>query len=125
MQPIVMPHIQNEATKMIEEWKAKGFNGVRFVECRMEPTAWEDWESDGRSRQEYDEFVEGYAIFIAHPDLYSDYEPANRYELNSIDWDGFAKDLEAEMRRRLGDDIEIEHYPNCHEYEIQRATVSA
>ncbi len=119
-----MRHIQNEATAMIADWKKNGFNGVYFVECYMEPTKWEHWESDGRSRDEYEAFIESYAIFIAHPDLYDDYGSDNPYQRFETDWFGFDRDLQLEMKRRLGDDIKILHYPNCHEYEIQRISVS-
>ena len=115
-----MKHIQEEATAMVAEWKKNGFNGVQFVECYMEPTLWSDWESDGRSREEYDEFVKGYAIFVAHPDLYLDRDASNSYQSTEIDWFGFDRDLQAEMKRRLGDDIQIQHYGGCNEYEIQR-----
>lgn len=120
-----MRHIQNEATAMIADWKKNGFNGVSFVECYMEPTKWEDWESDGRTREEYEAFVEGYAIFVAHPDLYSDHRPSSKYETVEVDWFGFDRELQAEMKRRLGDDITISHYQGCNEYEIQRVKVSA
>ena len=120
-----MRHIQNEATAMIADWKKNGFNGVSFVECYMEPAKWEDWESDGRSREEYEAFVEGYAIFVAHPDLYIDHEPSSKYETVEVDWFGFDRELQAEMKRRLGDDITISHYSGCNEYEIQRVKVSA
>lgn len=95
-----MIHVQREATAMVEEWKENGFKGAYFNECRMEPTSWDDWESDGRTREEYEAFVQDYAIFVAdHP---------------------FSDELMQEIIRRLGDDVEIKHYPNCSEYECQR-----
>lgn len=116
-----MTHIQNETTKLVEEWKQHGFNGVSFIECYMEQTKWEDWESDGRTREEFDKFVENYAIFIAHPDLYNIFfEQTNKYESVQIDWSKFEKDIKAEIKRRLGDDIKIKHNRNCHEYEIEK-----
>lgn len=113
-------HIQNEAAAMIADWKKNGFNGVSFVECYMEPTKWEDWEGDGRTREEYESFIEDYAVFVAHPDLYSDRELSSKYENVEVDWFGFERELKAEMRRRLGDDIMISHFKDCNEYEIQR-----
>lgn len=115
-----MIHVQNEATAMVKEWKKNGFNGVRFIECYMESTRWDDWEGDGRSRSEYDAFVEGYAIFVAHPDLHSYYEPRNEYESVSVSWWDFQRDLLAEIKRRLGDDVEITFHEGCNEYECQR-----
>lgn len=120
-----MIHIQREAAKMVEEWATKGFNGVDFYECRLEPTRLDDWLDDGRTKADYEEFIAGYAIFIASPDLECEVLSNHPYATNEVDSPRFYRDLQAEMKRRLGGDIEITHYEGCGEFEIQRIPVSA
>lgn len=112
-------HIQNEAAEMISDWKKNGFNGVHFIECYLEPDMWEDWEADGRTREEFEAFCENYACFVAQPAWLIDYEPSNKYKSVRIDLFQFDLDLRDEIKRRLGDDIEITHYRKCGEYEVQ------
>lgn len=113
-------HIQNETTTFVEELNKNGFNGVRFIECRMEPVLWKNWESDGKTREEYEAFVENYAIFIAQPNLSDWYESRHKYESVEIDEFSFRRDLQEELKKRLGDGVSITHYEHTDEYEIQR-----
>lgn len=114
-----MIHIQNAATQMIDEFKKSGFNGVRFDDCRMEPARLKDWLSDGKTEDEFNAFVEGYACFILTPITYMP-SGDTKYDVSYFDESKFEADLEAEMRRRFGDDVIINYSDGCHEYEIIR-----
>lgn len=114
-----MIHIQNAATQMITEFKANGFNGVRFEYCRMEAARLEDWLSDGKTDDDYHAFIAGYACFILLPDIEAP-PRKTKYHVSHFNSSYFQDDLEAEMKSRFGDDVLINCSPGCHEYEIIR-----
>lgn len=105
---------------MVNEWKISGFNDVPFIECYLEPTRWEDFEADGRSRDDFEKTISDYAIFVAHPDLYIDLTEESQYHSTEVDWNGFTNDVITEIKRRVGEDVSVKHYSGCHEYEVQR-----
>lgn len=116
-----MIHVEREAAKLIEEWKSKGFNGIRFIDCYMQPTSWEDFESDGKTREEYEQWIQGYACFVAHPDIYDDFGfRGNPYAKTGVDWGQCFSDMIAAIKQRLGDDIDVQHRSGCHEFECFR-----
>jgi hypothetical protein len=118
-----MIHVEEEATKLIAEWKANGFNGVHMVDCYMEPCRWDDWEGDGKTREEFEAFRAGYACFVAAPDLwpgFSSYQDDSPYSKREIDWFGCYDDMIAEIKKRLGDDVVVNHRSGCNEFECQR-----
>lgn len=114
-------HIQNEATKMVADWKKNGFNGVYFDECYVEKVnTLEDFLSDGQTKEEYEEFISGYVIFVARPEEPLDLNYTNDYTRVSFGRERLVKDLIVEMRRLLGEDIKVEYHRGCHEFEISQ-----
>lgn len=114
-----MIHIQNAATQMIDEFSKNGFNGVRFEDCRMEKCSLEDWIHDGEIEANYLDWIEGYACFILLPDI--ELPPKKtKYHVSRFDRSYLQDDLEAEMKRRFGDDVTINYRDGCNEYEIIR-----
>lgn len=121
-QESALAHVEDECAKLVSEWKSKGFNGIRFVECYMQPSRWEDFEADERTREEFDDWRSRYACFVAHPDLYNDFgrRGGNPYAKSEIDWFGCYEDLKREIRKRCGDDVQINHRSGCKEFEVER-----
>jgi hypothetical protein len=118
-----MKNISKEISKLLEEWKSNGFNGVNFIEIYKEDVnSLEDFISDGKSEKDYLENEKNYAIFIAHPDLYDDFDRdyGCKYKTVEIDWHSMFDDMEKEIKKRVGSDVTINHHPMCHEFEIIR-----
>lgn len=113
-------HIEDEASKLIAEWSAKGFNGVRFIECYMQLPLLDDFLGDGKTKEEFEEWRSGYACFVAHPDLYDEVRDSSPYTKHEVDWYGCYGDMIAEIKRRLGDDVKVSHRPGCKEFEVMR-----
>ncbi len=116
-------HIQNAAQQMIDEFNKHGFNGVRFEDCRMELPRLDDWLNDGRTEDEFNAWIAGYACFILLP-ITDTPRGETKYNVSYFDGGSFEADLEAEMRRRFGDDVTINYSEGCHEYEVIRKDVS-
>lgn len=115
--------IEAELTKLIDNWKKNGFNGVRFETIYMELVDWKDFEGDGRPREEYEETIKDYGIFVAQPNLMGRnvfFESENDYDNRSIDEFGFYDDFYDALKEALGDNININHMHNCYEFEITR-----
>ena len=114
-------HILDEATKMIGQWKQHGFKGVFFNECYIEKVnSLESWLMDGRTAEEHAEYVKDYVVFIANPQEPLDFSNDNEYTSVRFNKRKFFSDLMREMKRILGDDIEIIHYEGCSEFEVFR-----
>lgn len=112
-------NINDEVNEMLRDWKVNGFNEVSFSELRDETNSLEDFLSDGLTEQEYETFTRNYSVFIASPDLDVDYDD-QPYTSTKVDMDRFVEDLQAEMKKRLGDDIKITYRSGCREYEVER-----
>jgi hypothetical protein len=115
-------HVANTVAAFISELKQKiTFNGVRFAELYDEtPTA---PEPDEQTQEQFDKLIEGYAIFVAYPDLYIDGFDCDDNEYISkpvISWKKFESDFANELQKRLGDDVKIEYKDHPHEYECVR-----
>lgn len=116
-----MSHLEQTATAMIEHLDANGFNGVWFDDCYMQKQRLDDWISDGKTEAEYQEFIQNNASFILQPDLMMDHAQLdNRYQYVEVDSDRFHADLQDEIYKWLGDDINIKHWPSCSEFEVSR-----
>lgn len=114
-------HILDEATKMVARWKKEGFNGVRFFECYIENVnTLEDFLSDGFTKEDHEQFVKDYVVFVASPQEPLDFGDDNEYTSVRFNKRRFIRHLMKEMTRVLGDDIEIIHRESCQEFEISR-----
>jgi hypothetical protein len=112
-------NINHEAQKMLDDWKANGFNGVFFHQAYNETNSLDDFLRDGLTEKEYGTFTRNYSVFIADPDLDVDCED-QPYTSTQVDMDKFVSDLKEEMKKRLGDDIKITYRSGCKEYEVER-----
>jgi hypothetical protein len=118
-----MKHIARETEKLLKDWREHGFNGVNFIELYKEKVnTLEDFLSDGHSEKDFLENEKNYSIFIAHPDLYEEFERDDscKYRTVEVDWYAMFSDMKKEMKKRMGNDITINHNPTCHEFEIIR-----
>jgi hypothetical protein len=114
-------HILDEATKMVAQWKRGGFNGVRFCECYVEKVnTLEDFLSDGFTKEDHEQFIKDYVVFVASPQEPLEFGDDNEYTSVRFNQRKFFQDLYREMGSILGTDIEIIHRPSCHEFEVSR-----
>lgn len=113
----MMLHVQNAVVEMVAGWNADGFRGVRFSDCYVQL---QEFSPGDQSQEEFDAWVEGYACFVAQPDLSCDYEPSNEFETVEVDSTGFHQLLLAEINARLGSDVVIEYRGGCSEFEVSR-----
>jgi hypothetical protein len=117
-------HLEDAATAMLSEWKAAGFNGVKFIACYMELSRLDDWISDygdsEETRQKFEAHRRDYAIFVAHPNLSYEDSCDSPYVSVTVELGAFDSDLMKEIHRRLGDDVDIRYRAGCHEYEVIR-----
>lgn len=113
-----MKHLQNEVTKLVEQWKKEGFDGILFEECYMEPCQLEDFISDGNTKEEYEEWIKNYAIFVVNPDFD---EFSGDYI--SVNIDMFYDSLLGYIFTVMEEDpsnFNVTHYTGCYEIEIER-----
>ena len=114
-----MIHLTKTASEMLEDFEKNGFNGIRFVELTLETHR----EPSEETEEEFEKRSRDYVTFIAQPDFPMDFSPirSSKYieepEFNTFE---FESDFEKELKKRLGMDIAIKHYPNCHEFEVTR-----
>lgn len=115
-------HVANTVAEFLKEIK-NGFNGVQWVELYNE-TQTGPHEGE-QTQEEFEEWISGYAIFVAHADLYGDdlsYDDDNEYVETEFYWGKFENDFTKELQKRLGDDVKIEFRSGCNEWECQRIT---
>lgn len=107
------------ATHMLDEFRKKGLNGIRFVRCTMQGQHEQDWLDDGYTKEDYKSWRHNYASFILQPDL-PVLESPNQYTAVEFDRESFEKDLERQLVKHLGDDVNIKFNQGCYEYEVTR-----
>lgn len=106
--------------EFIQKIKEEGFNGVychAYTENTTDPS-----KSDGEPQEILDRCNRHYCIFVIEPEFDDlDFGSDSPYVSQEVDVDGFWRDMQEEMRRVFGRDVEIKNvgYGGC-EWEVIR-----
>lgn len=115
-----MRHVEEGVAEILKEIRAKGFNGVRFEGIEQSFQDRDEWVSDGRSLDEFEEFRSNYACFTMDP-IVEFVDDATKYCGDSFDHGQLEFDLKAMFRSRLGGQLSIEYRSGCSEWEVIRS----
>lgn len=120
-----MINLTEKAKQVLKDLENNGFNGVEFVQCRVENL--DKPEPGEQTQEQLDEFNKNYAIFIAEPDflefMYDMRHEDTPYIEHHFHEDKYRKDLLEHFYDQFGKDVEIKVRSGCSEYEVIRKNI--
>jgi hypothetical protein len=112
-------HVHNVIKEQLADFKKNGFRGVRFEYIKDETPRGP--EPDEQDQADHEQWVAGYAIFIAQPEIPNCGCEENEFVSQSeFNYHKFEGELTAHLQAKLGNDVAIKYYEGCYEWECHR-----
>jgi len=112
-----MINIKEHARKLMKDWRKNGFNGVRVS---IEDETTDEPEEGEQTVEEKAEFDRNYSIFTVEPRFPVRFDEDSPYVKVVNTEDQFWGDFEKMLQIEFGDDVKINFYSGCNEFEIIR-----
>lgn len=119
-------HVTNVMIAMLDEFRAHGFRGVRFITAEMPKSHW-DREPDEMTEAEHAVWLAKFANFVLQPD---DLLPfgfdlvESEYVETTVNESQFMDDVVKEIKRRCGGDVRVS-YNSAYDFCVERENVAA